>query len=83
MLKVILKRLKSETEEIIAWEQAGFSQERSTTGQIFDLRMYVRGITDRISSLTHYRLQKGIWYKCVAHYILGYHDILQHQYKTY
>ena len=39
MLKVILNRLKSQAEEIIAEEQAGFRAGRSTTEQIFNLRI--------------------------------------------
>ena len=39
MLKVILNRLKPQAEEIIAEEQAGFSAGRSTTEQIFNLRI--------------------------------------------
>ena len=38
MLKVILKRLKSRAEEIIAEEQTGLRARRSTTEQIFNLR---------------------------------------------
>ena len=39
MLKVILNRLKLQAEEIIAEEQAGFRAGRSTTEQIFNLRI--------------------------------------------
>ena len=39
MLKVILNRLKTQAEEIIAEEQAGFRAVRSTTEQIFNLRI--------------------------------------------
>ena len=39
MLKVILKRLKPQAEKIIAEEQAGFRAGRSTTEQIFNLRI--------------------------------------------
>ena len=39
MLKVILKRLKPQAEEIIAEEQAAFRAGRSTTEQIFNLRI--------------------------------------------
>ena len=39
MLKIILNRLKSQAEKIIAEEQAGFRAERSTTEQIFNLRI--------------------------------------------
>ena len=39
MLKISLNRLKPQTEEIIAEEQAGFRAGRSTTEQIFNLRI--------------------------------------------
>ena len=39
MLKIILNRLKSQAEKIIAEEQAGFRAGRSTTEQIFNLRI--------------------------------------------
>ena len=39
MLKVILNRLKPQAEKIIAEEQAGFRAGRSTTEQIFSLRI--------------------------------------------
>ena len=39
MLKVILNRLKSHASEIIAEEQAGFRARRSTTEQIFNLKI--------------------------------------------
>ena len=39
MLKVILNRLKPQVEKIIAEEQAGFRAGRSTTEQIFNLRI--------------------------------------------
>ena len=39
MLKVILNRLRRKAEEIIAEEQAGFKAGRSTTEQIFNLRI--------------------------------------------
>ena len=39
MLKVILNRLKPQAEKIIAEEQAGFRAGRSTTEQIFNLRI--------------------------------------------
>ena len=38
MLKIMLNMLKSQAEEIIAKEQAGFRAGRSTTEQIFNLR---------------------------------------------
>ena len=39
MLKIILSRLKPQAERIIAEEQAGFRAGRSTTEQIFNLRI--------------------------------------------
>ena len=39
MLKIILNRLKPQAERIIAEEQAGFRAGRSTTEQIFNLRV--------------------------------------------
>ena len=39
MLKIILNRLKPQAEKIIAQEQAGFRAGRSTTEQIFNLRI--------------------------------------------
>ena len=39
MLKTILNRLKPQAEKIIAEEQAGFTAGRSTTQQIFNLRI--------------------------------------------
>ena len=39
MLKIILNRLKLQAEKIIAEEQADFRAGRSTTEQIFDLRI--------------------------------------------
>ena len=42
MLKIILNRLKPQAEKIIAEEQAGFRAGRSTTEQIFNLRILCR-----------------------------------------
>ena len=39
VLKIILNRLKPQAEKIIAEEQAGFRAGRSTTEQIFNLRI--------------------------------------------
>ena len=39
MLKIVLNGLKPQAEKIIAEEQAGFRAERSTTAQIFNLRI--------------------------------------------
>ena len=39
MLKIILNRVKPQAEKIIAEEQAGFRARKSTTEQIFNLRI--------------------------------------------
>ena len=39
MLKIILNRLKPQAEKIIAEDQGGFREGRSTTEQIFNLRI--------------------------------------------
>lgn len=41
LLRIILNRLKSKAEEIIAEEQAGFRPKRSTTEQIFNIRLLI------------------------------------------
>ena len=45
MLKIILNRLKPQAEKIITEEQAGFRAGRSTTEQIFNLRILLRNIS--------------------------------------
>ena len=56
MLKVILKKLKPQAEEIIAEEQAGFRAGRSTTGQIFNRSI----ICEKF--LQH---QQNLYYVCI------------------
>ena len=55
MLKIILNRMKPEAEKIIAEEQAGFRPGRSTTEQIFNLRIlcerYLQHTTGSLSCL--------------------------------
>ena len=41
LLRIILNRLKSKAEEIISEEQAGFRPRRSTTEQIFNIRLLI------------------------------------------
>ena len=53
MLKVILNRLKTQAEEIIAEEQAGFRAGRSTTEQIFDLRILCEKYLQHQQNLYH------------------------------
>ena len=53
MLKVILNRLKTQAEETIAEEQAGFRAGRSTTEQIFDLRILCEKYLQHQQNLYH------------------------------
>ena len=53
MLKVILKRLKHQAEEIIAEEQAWFRAGRSTTEQIFNLRILCEKYLQHQQNLYH------------------------------
>ena len=53
MLKVILNRLKPQAEEIIAEEQAGFRVGRSTTEQIFNLRILCEKYLQHQQNLYH------------------------------
>ena len=53
MLKVILNRLKPQAEEIIAEEKAGFRAGRSTTEQIFNLRILCEKYLQHQQNLYH------------------------------
>ena len=53
MLKVILNRLKPLAEEILAEEQAGFRAGRSTTEQIFNLRILCEKYLQHQQNLYH------------------------------
>ena len=53
MLKIILNRLKPQAEEIIAEEQAGFRAGRSTTEQIFNLRILCEKYLQHQQDLYH------------------------------
>ena len=53
MLRILLNRLKPQTEEIIKEEQAGFKAERSTTEQIFNLRILCEKYLQHQQSLYH------------------------------
>ena len=53
MLKVILNRLKPQAEEIIAEEQAAFRARRSTTEQIFNLRILCEKYLQHQQKLYH------------------------------
>ena len=53
MLKIILNRLKSQGEKIVAEEQAGFRAGRSTTEQIFNLRFLYENYLQHQQDLYH------------------------------
>ena len=53
MLKIILNRLQPQAEEIIAEEQAGFRAARSTTEQIFNLRLFCKKYLQHQQNLYH------------------------------
>ena len=53
MLKIILNRLKPQVEKIIAEEQAGFRAGRSTTEQIFNLRILCEKYLQHQQDLYH------------------------------
>ena len=53
MLKVILNRLKPQAVKIIATEQAGFRAGRSTTEQIFNLRILCEKYLQHQQDLYH------------------------------
>ena len=53
MLKIILNRLKPHKEKIIAKEQAGFTVGRSTTEQIFNLRILCEKYLQHQQDLYH------------------------------
>ena len=53
MLKIILNRLQPQTEDIIAEEQTGFRAGRSTTEQIFNLRILCKKYLQHQQNLYH------------------------------
>ena len=53
MLKIILNRLKPQAQKIIAEEQAGFRAGRSTTEQIFNLRILYEKYLQHQQDLYH------------------------------
>ena len=52
-MKIILNRLQPQAEEIIAEEQAGFRAGRSTTEQIFNLRILFEKYLQHLQNLYH------------------------------
>ncbi|KAK2177326.1 hypothetical protein NP493_607g01006 [Ridgeia piscesae] len=58
MLKILLNRLKPQAEKIIAEEQAGFRPGRSTTEQIFNLRILCEKYLQHQQDLYHVDFKK-------------------------
>ena len=83
MLKVILKRLKPQAEEIIAEEQAGFRAGRSTTEQIFNLRILCEKYLQHQQNLYHVFIdfKKSLW-QSMASSLMGHHAEVQYQCKS-
>ena len=71
MLKVILNRLKPQAEEIIAKEQAGFRAGRSTTEQIFNLRILCEKYFQHQQNLYHVFIDFKKAFDRVWHAALG------------
>ena len=53
MLRILLNRLKSKTQELLAEEQADFIAKRSTTEQIFNLRLHKEKHLEHQHQLLH------------------------------
>ena len=80
MLKIILNRLQPQAEEIIAEEQAGFRARRSTTEQIFNLRILCEKYLQHQQTLYHVFIdfKKGLWQGMVRS-LMGNYEEIQHQ----
>ena len=83
MLKIILNRLKPQAEKIKAEEQAGFRTGRSTTEQIFSLRILceISPAPARPLPCLH-RLQESLRQGLACSFV-GNHEEVQHQHKPY
>ena len=64
MLKIILNRLQPQAEEIIAEEQAGFRARRSTTEQIFNLRILCEKYLQHQQNLYHVFIDR-VWHEAL------------------
>ena len=64
MLKVILNRLQPQAEEITAEEQAGFKAGRSTTEQIFNLRILGEKYLQHQQNLYHVFIDR-VWHEAL------------------
>ena len=71
MLKIILNRLKPQAEKIIAKEQAGFRAGRSTTEQIFNLRILCEKYLQHQQDLYHIFIDFKKAFDGVLHAVCG------------
>ena len=65
MLKIILNRLQPQAEEIIAEEQAGFRAGRSSTEQIFNLRILGEKYLQHQQNLYHVFIDFKVWHEAL------------------
>ena len=84
MLRIILNRLKPQAEKIIVEEQAGFRAGRSTTEQIFNLRMLCEKYLQQRQDLYHVFIDfKKAFDRGFACRFVGNHEEVQHQHQRY
>ena len=83
MLKIILNRLKPQAEKIIAKDQAGFRAGRSTTEEIFNLRILCEKYLQHQQDLYHVFIDFKKAFDRVWHAAFGLHEEAQHQHKPY
>ena len=84
MLKIIQNRFKPQLEKIIAEEQIGFRAGRSTTEQIFNLRILCEKYLQHQQDLYHVFIDfKQSFDKVLACSFVGNHEEVQHQHQPY
>ena len=74
MLRILLNRLKPQAEEIIKEEQAGFRAGRSTTEQIFSLRILCEKYLQHQQSLFHVFVDFKKAFDSLACSLVGNHE---------
>ena len=84
MLKIILNRMKPQAENIISEEQAGFRAGRSTTEQIFNLRILSEKYLQHQQDLYHDFIDsKKAFDRVYACSFVGNHEEVQQQHQPY
>ena len=85
MLKIILNRLKPQTEKIIADGRKGFRAGRSTAEQIFNLRIFCEKFLQHQQDLYHVFIDfmKEGPLQGLACSFVGNHEEVQHEHKPY